>query len=519
MALALAEETTDPVAAIIHELEAAHWRPDPALLRRAVTRADQLVPAVTELVEKAADGVCLLLKQERLLFWGIHILATARCTALYRPLLRLIRLDREEHLDHLLGDALTETLPRILISVFDGDAAPLFELCAQRTADGFLRWGLFEAIARLTFDGMIPQPVTVEFLDRFERQQMADAGDAAWEGWQDAIVHLAVEELHDRVRATWKDKRNPCAPGDQEFIEELLARARALPPGDSSLLTGRLRTPIDDPVKALSWTAQEEHERAKPDKSPFGPDPAADVALDEREVGWLTRFLNTAKVPAAAMIMEQIDGFFCALIAGPSPPPEDYMTVIWDTSDDPDADGGPSYDSTEQAEYVAGLLARHWSAITQRLEHGYPHEPLMNRWPDEFEARYWAAGFIRGVAMRAQAWGPRSSDDFVGAFLNMMVTLGASEDALNDGDGVVDSDMREKLVDSPADQSAADASSLARTPRPVPAAHRHPLRGPQSRPQRALSLRQRQEVQTVLRIAHDFAQLSGAVRSYPPLRQ
>jgi hypothetical protein len=38
-----------------------------------VAHAEQLAPAIIDLVEMAANGVCLP-KQENLLFWGIHVL-------------------------------------------------------------------------------------------------------------------------------------------------------------------------------------------------------------------------------------------------------------------------------------------------------------------------------------------------------------------------------------------------------------------------------------------------------------
>lgn len=83
MTLALPEDATDPVATIIQELEAAEYRPD-ALLRRAVEHPNDIAPAVIALVEKAAEGVYLLPKQQMLFFWGIHVVAAARCTTLYR---------------------------------------------------------------------------------------------------------------------------------------------------------------------------------------------------------------------------------------------------------------------------------------------------------------------------------------------------------------------------------------------------------------------------------------------------
>jgi yecA family protein len=442
MALALPEQATDPVAAIIQELEAAEYRPD-AVLRRAVEHADSIAPSVIALVEKAAEGIYLLPKQQRLLFWGLHVLAAARCTALYRPLLRLLGLDRAEYLDDLFGNALTESLPRVLISTFDGDAAPLFELCSQKSADEHLRWGVFDAIARLTFDGAIPRPTTVEFLSRFERENLANPGEAAWEGWQDAIALLGIEELHDRVRATWRDERSLTEPSDQEIIEERFARALALAPGDPELFNHHGRQPIDDPAEALAWTASESPEK---ESTPFGPEPAADIALQAFEIRWLSGFLISSKVPETALTLESIDGLFCALNVGPSAPSSEYMPVIWNPEDDADPNDGPTYDSPEQAEYVVGLLNRYWNSIARRLDAGSPHWPVLERQPDELDARYWAGGFLLGVSTRAQVWETRKGNEFVMAFLQMIVTLGMNEEDLHENE--IDLEIREKLVDA-----------------------------------------------------------------------
>jgi yecA family protein len=428
--------------AIIHELETASYQPA-AALRCAVAFADQLAKPVIELVEKAASGALLLPKQQNLLFWGIHVLGVAGDKSLFRPLLRLIRLDREEF-DPYLGDAVTETLPRVLISTFDGDATALFEACAEKSIDGFVRWGLFDAIARLTFDGAIPRATTIEFLARFERENLACPGDAAWEGWQDAVAHLGIEELFERVRATWQDGRSPTEPGDQEFLDELFAETEARPAGTSGMHAHRLRDPLDDPVRTLTWTAREKHV-GRETKSPFGPDPAAEVALAPQELGWLEQFLNSARVPPGAMTLEQLDGFFCALAAGPSAPPSEFMPVVWDAGDDPGADFNPDFDDAEQADYVSNLLRRHSNTIALRLNRGYPHFPILQHEGEELKARYWASGFIRGIALRAQIWGARN-DALISAFLNMVVALGTDEDHLTEAG--IDLGMRETLVEA-----------------------------------------------------------------------
>src|SRR6266567_4317616 len=98
MTAALRLEATGPITEIILALEAARGRPD-AALTHAVGRAGELAPPVIALVDKAADGVYLTPKQANLLFWGIHVLAAARRTELYRPLMRMLRQCPADHLE------------------------------------------------------------------------------------------------------------------------------------------------------------------------------------------------------------------------------------------------------------------------------------------------------------------------------------------------------------------------------------------------------------------------------------
>jgi yecA family protein len=465
MALSLPEQPSEPVAAIIRELETAHYRPSRAL-SVAVEHADEIAPVIIELVDKAADGVILVPQQRSLLFWGIHVLAAARCTTLYRPLLRLVRHGRQDTLDQLLGDAQTETLPRILISVFDGDSTGLIEACAANSIDGYIRWSLLDALTSLTFAGRIPRETTVELLTRFEQENLAAPEDAAWEGWQDAVAQLGVEELYERVRATWRDGRSPSGPRDQKFIEELFAKIRVL--GNASIFARYGREPIDDPVEALAWTAQEMHkDELRREKAKAAADPAAEIALQRFEQSWLAHFLRSDKVPANAMTIEQLDGFFHALICCPSSAPaaSEYMQAVWNPEDDLNFEE-PNYDSDEQAEYVASLLSRHWDTVALRLDRGCEPELLWERDEDGLKGRFWAGGFIRGVAMCAEQWGERRHEPFVMAFLDGCITVGVSQEQLmQDG---IDPEFRDQLFDAMPQNVVRLYYLLRGRPDPIP---------------------------------------------------
>jgi uncharacterized protein len=416
MAVPLRQEPVESAAEIITTLSKAHTLPREAL-RLAVERADEIAPAVIEVVEAAARGVFLMPGQEGLLFWGIHALAAARRTELYQPIMRMVRQTSPDDLERLLGDVITETLKKVMIAIFDGDPEPLLAACADKEVDEFARWNLLLVLARLTFDGRIPRATTFAFLDRFERESLADPGDAAWDGWQDAVTLLGLEEMRERLRASWTDGRNPPELSDPEHFERQLTIAQALAAGDPALFVAEGAVALDDPVKALDWT---DRPQVSSDGDPR--DPAGVVALQDFEIRWLREFLVSAKVPLDSMPMEEVDGFFCALIAGPVGATfEKSLSWIWNV--DSETNERPSYDSAEQEQYVHALLKRHWTAIGLRLDATSRHAPLIPRYRAASAGRLWAEGFLRGIYTRKAEWQLRLGEDCVAAVVAMALSL------------------------------------------------------------------------------------------------
>jgi uncharacterized protein len=256
MTAAQTAEATPSLADIIQELEEADDRPDNAL-RIAVLYAADIAPRVIDVIEQAADGTDLVPAQENLLSWGIHVLAAGRRKELFLPLLRLVSQSSKDTLRGLIGSAITESLARIVISVFPGTAAPLVDACADTKISSLVRWSLIVALARLTFDGAIDRQTTWDFLDRFERQPLAEPGDQTWEGWQDAICLLGLEDMRERMHAAWRDGRIPRNDEDRQYFDEQLTVARNLAAGDAGLFVRAKLVPIDDPVEALSWLDNE----------------------------------------------------------------------------------------------------------------------------------------------------------------------------------------------------------------------------------------------------------------------
>jgi len=122
-------------------------------------------------------------------------------------------------------------------------------------------------------------------------------------------------------------------------------------------------------------------------------DPLTDAELDR-----LGDFLEGCK-SGKAMNLEELDGFFAALIAWPETVmPSEYNRELF---------GGevPDFSSLDEARDILGLLMRHWNTIAGKLLMGEAYVPLLLE--DENGVAYgndWAHGFIRGMKMQHEGW-------------------------------------------------------------------------------------------------------------------
>jgi yecA family protein len=398
------DDPADAVAGLIEELRRARGRPETAL-RRAAPLAAAIAPAVIDLVDRAAGGVYLTPRQSNLLFWGVHVLAAGRRSELCAPLLRMLRSIDRDLLDEFFGDAMTATFKGVFVSIFDGNGDALIEAIADQRVDSYVRWGLFNALARVTFDGAISRERTLDFLDRFERERLAPPLDPAWEGWMEAVIYLRVEQLHDRLRQAWHDGLFDDTISGLQHWEREIAVVSAMRPDDTGLLDREGLAAITDINRLLGWVSTEE-DLAKRDARDREGDPAAHI-LPAHEREWLRGFLSSKHAPATSMTIEQLDGYFTALaVCSSDVEPNEHLPALWNY--DAEGKAGPSYDNEEQAEYVSDLLGRYQEAVERRIAAGFPHPRKHLAENDDAGKRDWAAGFLRGVVLQADAWKSRA---------------------------------------------------------------------------------------------------------------
>lgn len=158
-----------------------------------------------------------------------------------------------------------------------------------------------------------------------------------------------------------------------------------------------------------------------------------DKPLTDEELDRLGEFLDRFG-DGRAMNLEELDGFFSALIAGPElVPPSEYLPQIFR--------GEPMKDakSMEEASEALALLFRHWNSIADTLAKGDFHIPVLVKYKNEDDeedgdeeeiagGNDWASGFMTGVSMRFDAWGVLDEDKETRDWLLPMLYLDQEHD-------------------------------------------------------------------------------------------
>lgn len=122
-----------------------------------------------------------------------------------------------------------------------------------------------------------------------------------------------------------------------------------------------------------------------------------------------------------AMNLEELDGFFAALICGPAfVPPSEYLPEIWggDMADE------EAFAGQEQLRNFLDLIMRHWSVVAETLQSGDVFLPLLLE--DDHgiaHANDWAQGFMRGMDLQREDWADLLDDEDHGGWLVPILAL------------------------------------------------------------------------------------------------
>jgi uncharacterized protein len=148
--------------------------------------------------------------------------------------------------------------------------------------------------------------------------------------------------------------------------------------------------------------------------------------LTDDEFAKLGEFLRSIK-NSRAMSLEEMDGFFTALVCGPEMVlPSEYLPYVWSS----EQSRSGIFETLEEAQDILDLVTRHWNTIAGTLYRGRVYFPFLLE--DEgglAQGNDWAKGFMRGMGLRRDSWSELVNDEQHGGSLGPIFTLAYEHDA------------------------------------------------------------------------------------------
>ena len=199
-----------------------------AAMAEARARREEMVPVFLDMVSRLARQPIPAMKRSDLmaLIPVFHMLGEWQDPRAYRPLLQVLRRPTKV-IDHLLGDAVTETSFRVIAGTFDGDLQPLFDAIEDEKTDEFARASLMSALVLITQLHPAQRPA-IEDCFRTFRQRCPKASTEVLVGWMETIADLGLEDMSETVRDVFDKGLIPkdyCDFG--HFLEDLKATLNA----------------------------------------------------------------------------------------------------------------------------------------------------------------------------------------------------------------------------------------------------------------------------------------------------
>jgi hypothetical protein len=219
----------------------------------ALDNWEEAAPELLGVLERFADGVDRSEEAASALFFILHLAGEKRDTRVFAPLCRLAK--DAAAIEAVVGDGVTTTLKRILISTYNGDLDALKGLIEAAEADEFVRAGALEVLAYLTASGRVARDEAQAYLLRLYDTLQPQQTSFVWVGWQSAVALLGLEAMSDLVRQAFARGLIDPLDTNYDLFREDLGRTLA----DSERMAGfrydRI-APLDDAIGELSgWYA------------------------------------------------------------------------------------------------------------------------------------------------------------------------------------------------------------------------------------------------------------------------
>src|SRR5215510_13202490 len=226
-------------------------------LEQATARKDEITPHLLKILERVAEDPDEALDLEDYsYYYALYLLAQFRETRAYPLIVRIASLPPET-VDELLGDTITEGLPKILASVCGGDTSLIMRLAENAKAEKFTRGSALSTLLALVLSGDRTRDEVMSYYSRLFDAILKEAPSDERETVLTTLAHCATElcpeELYDRIKAAFESELIAEFIIDLEEVDEKIAEGKeaVLP----RLREDRHYWLVESAIKEMEWWA------------------------------------------------------------------------------------------------------------------------------------------------------------------------------------------------------------------------------------------------------------------------
>jgi len=210
----------------------------------------EVAPALLDLLKRCADNTPVRPEEEEAIFLVVHILGELGEKRAFQPIMDFLVGDQKRW-DRILGDAVTENLPQILISTYDGSTQRLYDVMNDSNIDEFVRDAAFRTWTYLVCTGELDREEAQQYLLKSFETLRPVTSSYVWVAWVDAVARLGFDDMRDLVKQAFAEGRLPEWSLDFQDFEDELAGALAANDCQAWMRENRLY-PFTDTVGVLS---------------------------------------------------------------------------------------------------------------------------------------------------------------------------------------------------------------------------------------------------------------------------
>lgn len=135
--------------------------------------------------------------------YSMYLLAQFRDRRAYPLIIELCKLPRES-LEALIGDTITEGLPKIIASVFDGDTGPIKSVIENSSIDEYVRGSAIHSLSILVYEGVLARNDVIAYFTDLFRGGIEKEYSHVWDSLASEAVDLYARTLADDIRDAYE---------------------------------------------------------------------------------------------------------------------------------------------------------------------------------------------------------------------------------------------------------------------------------------------------------------------------